>query len=94
MKLPYDLTESEMAMLEALIDSPAYKVLRKIVKGESDKLLNMLRTESSITEINRVQGRIVGTEAIANIPLALVTHYRQQRLGLKAKPQSPKKHKI
>lgn len=77
MKLPYELTEAEMAMLEALIDSPAYKVLRKIVKVESDKLLNSLRTEASITEINRIQGRIVGVESIANVPFALVSHYRK-----------------
>lgn len=81
--MPYGLTEAEMAMLEALVDSPAYKVLRKIVKAESDQLLNMLRTETSITTINQIQGRIVGTESIATIPWNLVHHRKQTQAKAK-----------
>lgn len=70
-KYPYGLTESDMLLLRAIMESPANVVLRKIIKGESDKVLAQLRLEGESKEIYRLQGRIIGTEALANIIYAL-----------------------
>jgi hypothetical protein len=70
-KYPYDMTEGEMAMIKAMVESPLYNVLCKVLRFEADKTRALLCSAEEPKEMYRLQGRIIGTEAAAKVLNAL-----------------------
>lgn len=86
-KLPYNLTKEEMAMLQAFVTGPAYKILKKITDQEIASLHGMLETEANHVGVARLQGRITGTRAMIAVPFTLVA----QKVGAEHKAAEEKR---
>jgi hypothetical protein len=72
------LTDDEMRQIDALVASPVFGVLRKVLHGYRKHIESMLVTETSHPELMRLQGRVMGIRMIENVPDILTGEFRKQ----------------
>jgi hypothetical protein len=79
------LNDSEKSLLAALVQSPAFKVLEKIVENDVTQSKNLLVHADDIQAIHRLQGRIVGAQLIKSIPNLLAHQHNKQKVAAEKK---------
>lgn len=77
-------TEIERSMLLALVSSPVFKVLEKVINEDREECLNRLASEKSMDEIRRLQGRVEGCQVLKNVP-KLLAQYEVDRQAKESK---------
>lgn len=82
--------DDDIVQLEALIQSPAFAALKRVVARYRDKCQGILLTSSDTHQLYQTQGRIIGVNVIESLP-ALLVKRRQLRLREKDKIAKLKK---
>lgn len=62
------LSPEEHAEIEALVKSPVYRTLQKVGEQYKSVIMNQLLSTESPEKIFQLQGRIIGVNAMQNLP--------------------------
>lgn len=62
------LTEDDLECLEALVKSPVFRSLRKLLGQYRDESMGRLMTETDPHRIFELRGKILGLNTIENLP--------------------------
>jgi hypothetical protein len=79
-------TENERAMLFALTQSPAFKILQKVIDEDRMECLAAIANEKDYGTIRELQGRILGCKALENVP-KLIARFEQDQKVRKDPPK-------
>lgn len=90
-KTVHQLSEDERVLLKALIEGPAFGILKKIAQKEIDILQELMITAEERDVMIRLQGRIVGIKSFVLVPQAIVAGHNQQEAAKQPKKPVQKK---
>lgn len=75
----FEISEDDVVMLEALVRSPAFGALKRMLGSYRQQCQSHLLTTKNPPKLFEIQGRIIGINVIENLPGILVAR-RQSRL--------------
>lgn len=87
-----DLTEDDLILLENLLTSPAFKLLKKTLEVYRRNVFSSFTTCADSNTMFALQGRIAGLQVVENLPRLLVER-RQQKIE-KSKVEADLKEKF
>lgn len=62
------LSEEELVLIESIVRSPAFGILKKVISGEIEETKSLLCTVDDEKKFRQLQGRIAGLQTINNLP--------------------------
>lgn len=80
------LTESELVMLQTLVESPVWSTFRKVISNATAQWASSLSVSEDFNQMLRLQGRIQG----ANYMLSYLPMLMQAKQDLKVKKFPPR----
>lgn len=92
-KLASPLSDEDFIMLESLVKSPAFTVLRKVIALYKAEATGVLETESDTHKMFQAQGRIAGAKAIENCTLLVQQWKKNQQTKARAAEELEKRDK-
>lgn len=89
------LNDDDMVLLESLIRSPAFTLIKKITKMYRDEALSQLTSSTDTHMIYRSQGRVISLNAVDNLGL-LVQEWRnrQEIAGKQAQEKADREERV
>lgn len=82
------LTEDEKAHLEALIHSPGFLVLKKVMFEQRNHMYLALAQAESMADIQKLQGKIDGLNRLITVPEMLAAKERKLKEADKAQAKA------
>lgn len=87
-----DIQEEDAILLETLISSPVFGAMKRLLDSYRKTCFSQLLTVNETNQIFKLQGIILGVNAIENLPGNLVARRRAKMNKVEPKPvQMPKK---
>lgn len=65
------LTKDDLDVIDALLRSPVYRVLQKMIEGQRQDELRMMSTCKDWEEVCRIQGTLRGLALIESLPVLM-----------------------
>ncbi len=77
------MQENDLEMVEALVKSPAFAALVRVIEAQKQPLIAALVQSKDPDEVKQLQGRIQGMNMLANIPTLLTQQREKKRTATK-----------
>lgn len=74
-----EMPEEDVVMLEALIKSPVFAALKRLLEGYRKECFSKLCSSKDTHEIYQTQGRIIGMQVVEGLP-GIVVRQRAERV--------------
>lgn len=86
------LNEDDLILLEALIRSPAFMLIKKITRMYREEAISSLTSSVDTPTIYRNQGRLISLNAVDNLPL-LVQEWQNRKTVADVRQKEDEKRK-
>jgi hypothetical protein len=82
------LTEEQLGLIELLVKSPAFGILKKITEQQKEIIKTQMVAAESMDRVRALQGQIAGVNLITSVPEIIA---KARELNRKADEQRAKK---